>query len=341
MIRLDTADKVLLLDLLREARQIVTVTHTHPDGDAVGSSLGIARTLQADGRTVRMLFPDPVPDTLAFMLTDDEKRDCLVHSDSPALTETALAQADLIFCLDFNAFSRTEGLQGPLAAAPGRKILIDHHLNPVAGAFDLCISQADISSASELVFWVLDRIGARLPLSAATALMTGMTTDTNNFANSTWPSTFEMASRLLTLGVDRDALLQSINQSYEERRMRAMGELLEKMVLTPEGAAYMILDAATRDKYGLQDGDTEGFVNLPLSIRQVRLSIFIKEEDSRHFRVSLRSKQGTSANTFARKWFHGGGHEQASGGKLFIPDDIPAPSDAAAYLEKAIYAELS
>ena len=103
----------------------------------------------------------------------------------------------------------------------------------------------------------------------------------------------------------------------------------------------MILDAATRDKYGLQDGDTEGFVNLPLSIRQVRLSIFIKEEDDRHFRVSLRSKRGTSANTFARKWFHGGGHELASGGKLFIPDDIPAPSDAAAYLEKAIYAELS
>lgn len=339
MYRIDPIQAAAFRDLLGEARRIVTVSHTHPDGDAVGSSLGFAETLRRAGKEVVTVFPDPTPATLDFMLSGETRNNCLIHSENPAQTEAVLSRCDLLVCLDFPTLSRTESLAGPLAALNVRKVLIDHHPGPDAGAFDLCFSDTELSSASELTFWVLTALGAEIPLSAATALMTGMTTDTNNFSNSTRPSTFEMASRLLALGVDRDAILDAINRQYEERRLRAMARLLEKMVITPKGAAYMILDAATRDAFGLEDGETEGFVNLPLSIARVRMSLFLKETDG-HFRVSVRSKPGCSANRCAMRHFHGGGHELAAGGKLYFPQDIPTPADAAAYLEKVTDEEI-
>ena len=339
MYRIDATKTAGLARLLRNARRIVTVSHTHPDGDAVGSSLGMAEWLRAEGREAVTVFPDPVPRTLRFMFSEEAERNCLVYSENPAQVERLAADCDLLVCLDFPYLSRTDALERVLADSPAPKVLIDHHPHPDTGAFSLCFSDPDMSSASELVFWVLTALGAEIPLSAGTALMTGMTTDTNNFSNSTRPSTFEMASRLLTLGVDREAILDAINRNYEERRLRAMGYLLERMTVTPKGAAFMILDAAARDAFGLQDGETEGFVNLPLGIRNVRMSLFLKETDG-HFRVSVRSKQGVSASRCAMKHFHGGGHELAAGGKLFFPEDIPAPADAAAYIEKVTDEEL-
>ena len=339
MYRIDPIQAAAFRDLLGNAGRIVTVSHTHPDGDAVGSSLGFAETLRQAGKEVVTVFPDPIPPTLEFMLSGTAKKNCLIYSENPARTEEILSRCDLLVCLDFPTLSRTESLAGPLAALKVRKVLIDHHPGPDTAPFDLCFSDTEVSSASELTFWVLTALGTEIPLSAATALMTGMTTDTNNFSNSTRPSTFEMASRLLALGVDRDAILDAINRRYEERRLRAMARLLEQMVITPKGAAYMILDAATRDRFGLQDGETEGFVNLPLSIANVRMSLFLKETEG-HFRVSVRSKPGCSANRLARNWFHGGGHELAAGGKLFFPQDISVPADAAAYIEKATDEEI-
>lgn len=340
MERIDPRMTAALQDILRNASQIVTVSHTHPDGDAVGSSFGMARWLRSCGKEVCSLFPDPVPSTLDFMFTEEDRACCLTGSEQPEQARAALSRADLILCLDFPAFHRAESLEIPLQESTARKVLIDHHLHPDREAFDLCFSETEISSASELAFWVLDALGAELPVDAATSLMTGMTTDTNNFANSTYPSTLEMASRLLALGVDRDALVAEIYQSYDERRLRAMGLLLQEMTIMPEGVAYMILDGKRRDAFGLEDGDTEGFVNLPLAIGRVRLTIFLREEKDGLFRVSIRAKRGSSANQLARKWFHGGGHELAAGGKLFFPQDIPTPADAAAYIEKAIHEDL-
>lgn len=340
MQRIDTMKADAFRHLVEKARRIATVSHTHPDGDAVGSSLGMAHWLRSIGKEAFCFFPDPAPATLHFMLAG-ENGGCpvFVFENEPERSRQLLDSCDLIICLDFPNFSRTEPMAGVLADSPAAKVLIDHHLYPDTAPFSVCFSETDISSASELVYWVLDAAGAEIPLPAATALMTGMTTDTNNFANSVWPSTFEMASRLLARGVDRDAILQALNWNYEERRLRAMGLLLERMTVTPKGVAYMILDAATRDAFGLQDGETEGFVNLPLGIRNVRMSIFLKETDG-HFRVSVRSKKGTSANRMAATRFHGGGHELAAGGKLYFPEDIPSPADAAAYIEQATDEEL-
>lgn len=334
MYRIDSIKTKTFRDLVENARTVATVSHTHPDGDAVGSSLGMAEWLRSLGKDVTTVFPDPIPATLQFMLSDEAKGKCLIYTEDPDEVRQLLDRCDLIICLDFPAAHRTEAMAEVLCAASAPKVQVDHHMDPQADLFALSFSEEEISSASELAFWVMDAAGAELPLSAATALMTGMTTDTNNFANSTYPSTFEMASRLLELGVDRDAILERLNWSYEERRLRAMGRLLTQMKVTDKGAAYMILYAADSADFGLKEGETEGFVNLPLGIRKVRMSLFLKETDEGHFRVSVRSKQGTSAAETARKHFHGGGHERAAGGKLYFPQDIPSPADAAAYIEK-------
>ena len=166
-------------------------------------------------------------------------------------------------------------------------------------------------------------------------MLAGMTTDTNNFANSVYPSTFMMASRLLAAGIDRDAVVAALYTNYRENRFRLMGELLsENMKITDYGVAYMIIDRAMAAKYGIREGETDGFVNIPLGIDCVRMSLLLKEEEDR-FRVSVRSKKGTSANRCAALYFNGGGHELASGGKLFKGKDLPegTAAEAARYIE--------
>ena len=171
---------------------------------------------------------------------------------------------------------------------------------------------------------VLAKIGEvskaeNLPAECATALMTGMTTDTNNFNNSVYPTTLIMASQLLAAGVDRDFILQKINQEHTENRLRLKGFMLKDLLkVTDDGVAFMVLDKEAQLRYNMQEGDTEGFVNEPLSIAKVRMSIFARE-DKEEVRISIRSKKGTSANRCARLFFDGGGHENAAGGKLLIP----------------------
>ena len=205
------------------------------------------------------------------------------------------------------------------------------------------LSPTQISSASELLYWLLKALPevdgniGQLSAGCRTALLAGMTTDTNNFANSVFPSTFAMASELIASGVDRDFILDRIFRDFKESRVRAMSEiLLRELEITPEGAAYFIIREELWNRYGLEDGDLEGLVNIPLSIGKVCLSASLKECPDGVYRVSLRSKKGVSANRIAREWFHGGGHEQASGGKLFVGEDIASRDEVPAYVRKAL-----
>lgn len=330
-----------LEELVDAASRITVVTHTRPDGDAMGSATAMRSFLTScRSKEARIVIANAYSDTLAFILTKDGAGDILQHDRDRDDTEGWISSSDLIIALDFNAFKRTDALQDILSASKAKKALIDHHLSPDEAAFDVCISETEISSASELLFWTLMSMkgiegdASRLPEPALTALMTGMTTDTNNFANSVFPSTLEMASLLLSAGVDRDLILQNLYNSYRENRLRLMGMLLyEKMTITDDGVAYTILTKEEQQKYDLREGELEGYVNMPLGIENVRMSMFLKEDDG-YFRVSIRSKRGTSANRCATLYFNGGGHEQASGGRLFIPQDIADSSLAAEYIEK-------
>ena len=328
-----------LRSLVSAARKVTLAAHTHPDGDALGSTSALALYLQQLGKEVAVVLPDSPAPSLQFILPAQVTFLC---QDKEAEKAAAHIQAsDLIILLDCNAFSRTEGLQPLLSASKAPKVLIDHHLNPDTESFSLVFSTPDISSASELLYWILKDFSATLEMTAllaiGEALLAGMTTDTNNFANSVYPSTFRMASELIAMGVDRDALLQKIYQSYRENRVRIMGYMQNEgmHILEEEGAAYMILTKEIQQRFGILDGETEGLVNVPLTIGKVRLSILLKE-DGDHFRVSIRSKKGTSAQRLAATYFHGGGHENASGGKLYIGADVDTPEQAPAYLEKVL-----
>ena len=238
-------------------------------------------------------------------------------------------------------------LERQLEESEGRKILIDHHLNPARELFDLSFSETEISSASELLYHILRNTSAigndatRLGKKCAQSLMTGMTTDTNNFANSVFPSTLHMASDLLAAGTDRDFILNRLYNQYSENRLRLMGHMMKDLLkITGDGVAYIVLDRYTQEEYKTAEGDTEGFVNMPLSIADVRMSILAKEDNDR-IRISIRSKKGTSANRCARAYFNGGGHENAAGGRLTIPEDIIGIDEVGEYIERTTHTFLN
>lgn len=312
------------------ASYVCIVSHINPDGDAVGSCVALKHYL-ADvlGKRAEIVLQDDFPDALGFICDAED----IGHS---------IGNCDLVVCLDVGGLDRTGVLKAGIEASGAPKILVDHHKNPSGEEFDLVLSDTEVSSTCELLYDLLKMMPeiagnpAALPEKCRLALMTGMTTDTNNFANSVFPGTLTMASELLSTGVDRDVIIENVLNSYRENRLRAMGFLLDnKLVVSTLGYAYMILDREVIERFGLQDGETEGFVNLPLAIKKVRLSAFLKE-DNGFFRVSLRSKDGVSARELAVSTFHGGGHERASGGRLLCPGDISCAEEAGAFMEKAL-----
>lgn len=325
--------------LIKGASSPVIVTHMKPDGDAFGSSAAMYHFLRSIGKDrTRIVLNDKYPHSVDFIADGIDAGDILICDESKEDAFGAIAASDLIICLDFNAFHRTDMLERPLEESKAPKILIDHHLGPDLTKFAVSFPEEEISSASELLYHILMAMShtngdaSALPLPAATALMTGMTTDTNNFANSTYPSTLAMASALIEAGVDRDMILGNLFRRFGELRLRLMGHILKDILtITEDGVAYMILDKETLQEYRVAEGDTEGFVNMPLSIDKVVMSILLKE-DGDIARVSIRSKNGTSANRCAKLHFNGGGHENASGGRLYIGRDLESFADTDEYV---------
>ena len=334
-IRKEDTDR--LEKLFEEDCDFAIISHVNPDGDALGSSCGLFHFLKSLGKNASVILPTQVPDTISFIA---EGIDIIIGEKDPEEASRLINGCGVLFCLDFNSPRRTDCLESAIEESKAFKVLVDHHLAPEREKFNLVFSETQVSSASELLYHVLmqtqgiGRDASKLPPASAYCLMCGMTTDTNNFANSVFPETLEMASQLIAAGVDRDDILMNIYNKYAERRFRLMGYLLkDKLTITEEGVAYMILDKETIDNYGVEEGDTEGLVNIPLGIKEVRMSIFLKEKDDK-FRVSIRSEKGTSANRCAMQYFHGGGHENAAGGRLDKPSDVASAADAARYIEE-------
>lgn len=341
MITFNAVDINRLSSELNSATKTVIVTHFKPDGDAMGSSLAMYSFIkQFFSSKVKIVLNDRYPDSIAFMVSPEAEKDILTFDENSEEISRAISEADHIIALDFNAFHRTDRLEAALTKSDAFKILIDHHLNPDSDSFDLVFSYQQISSASELLYHILKATpqcqGKKelIPFYAAESLMTGMTTDTNNFANSTFPSTLQMASELIERGVDRDRIIFNLYNQYGENRIRLLGHALKDLLkITDDGIAYIVIDKETLERYNIEEGDTEGFVNMPLAIRNVRMSLLAKEDNDR-IRVSIRSKKGTSANRCSRLHFNGGGHENAAGGRLNIPEDVASIQEVGEYIEK-------
>jgi phosphoesterase RecJ-like protein len=313
-----------LSQLISDAETILITCHKSPDGDAIGSSLGLADYLRHLGKEPVVIVPDQYPDFLMW-LPNTEK---IIRYDKQRDKADLLFKiADLVFCLDYNAPSRVDEMEEALVSSPATRVLIDHHLNPDVPA-DLIISEPEASSTCELVFRLVWQMGAfpTLTKQFAVPIYCGMMTDTGGFTyNSSRPEIFFIISELLTKRIDKDKIYRNVYHNYSESRIRLMGYVMyEKLVYMPEyNAAYYTLTKDELKRFRFIKGDAEGLVNIPQQIKGLRLSISLREdtEKDRVVWVSLRSVDNFPCNLMAEEFFNGGGHLNASGGRLNCPMD--------------------
>lgn len=310
-----------LRDMLCEGhRRIVVVTHTNPDGDAVGSSLAWAEVLRRQGHEVTCIVPNKYPYFLDWMPGIDEI--VIFKHDAEGRAVAAIEGADLVFCLDFNAVSRLENLSAAIEAnTTARRILIDHHLSPDE-PFAVSFSHPDSSSTCFLVYSIIEALWGveAISLRMAQSLYVGIMTDTGNFAYSfLTPELFRAVAVLVERGISIPDIHNSVYNAYTEDRARLFGYAIDRKMETLQDGrvAYMSLQENEMRRYKFQQGDSEGFVNYALTIKRVKMSaMFLAHR--KFIRVSLRSRGGVDVNLFARKYFEGGGHKNAAGGKSFV-----------------------
>ena len=315
-----TADQLAhLSQLITAARTILITTHKSPDGDAIGSSLGWAEYLRTQGKEVTVIVPDQYPDFLHW-LPNSEK---IVRYDKHReKCDMLLKIADLVFCLDYNTPSRVDEMEQALVNSKATKVLIDHHLKPDVPA-KLVISEPEACSTSELIFRIVWQLQAfdRMTRQFAVPIYCGMMTDTGGFTfNSSRPEIYFIISELLTKRIDKDKIYRNVYHNYSENRLRLMGYVMyEKLVVMPEyHAAFYALTKQELVRFHFIKGDAEGLVNIPQQIKGLKLSISLREDTDKPNTVwvSLRSVDDFPCNLMAEQFFNGGGHLNASGGRL-------------------------
>ena len=303
-----------LADFLRAPRRVTLIGHRNPDGDAIGSTLGLSRALTPRGHEVSIVVPSELPAFLGFL---DGVDDVLVFDVDADASTAAIRDAELIVLMDFNALDRIDKTGEVVAQQTGTpRVLIDHHLDPEPIA-DVMFSDVDASSTCELVYRALADMGHAdwVTPPVAEALMTGILTDTGGFSYATTPTLFRVVAELFEVGVDNERLQDAVFNSMSEKQLRILGYCLhERLEVFPElGAALITLTKQDYEYYDIRRGDTEGIVNYMLRIGGIELAGFITEQP-KITKVSLRSKGDVDVRAIARDNFKGGGHLNAAGG---------------------------
>ena len=312
-------------ELLRKKEQnIVVIPHENPDGDAVGSAIGLAEVLQNQGHKLSVISPNNYPEFIKWFSSEIE---ILIFDKKKKESKELLKAADILFCVDFNEAGRAGKLEKHILNFDRPTILIDHHPNP-SDFSDYLISEPQYSSTAELLFDTLAKIDflKYINKQSAEALYTGIMTDTGSFShNISNPNTFKVIARLIEFGIDVEKIQSNVYHNFSANRMKLLGYCLnDKMEVFPEyRAAFISITKEELKNFDYQTGDTEGFVNYPLSINNVVFSaLFIEKEG--FVKASFRSKGGFPANKFSREHFEGGGHLNAAGGesKLKLDETI-------------------
>lgn len=302
--------------LIEGANRIALVCHMTPDGDALGSMLCMGRVLAAKGKKVSMISPDMPPASLHFL---PGATAVIVASANEGRAARILAEAHLVICLDFNDAKRVDRMARALLGSRAPRIVVDHHLNPVLPA-EVMVSYPQKSSTCALVFHLVEALGwlDDMDADAAACCCSGMMTDTGNFSyNSNDPDLYRILAVLVAKGVDKDALYTRLFNTNSEARVRIMGYGQYKaMELFPDhGAALITLSLEELERFGYRPGNTEGLVNVPLSIPGIYYSIYLREDRPDYVKVSMRSTGDFSVKELCERWFGGGGHRNAAGGE--------------------------
>lgn len=305
-----------LKELLKTGKRIVLVPHKNPDGDAIGSCLGLQRFLDARNHITHLISPNDFPEFLKWM----PGAESVINFDKKRKeAEDIIASADLIFTLDFNALNRAGDMEEVLEKATASFIMVDHHQSPHEYA-RITYSDAGMSSTCEMVYHLIDGLGAASAIDAeiATCLYTGILTDTGSFKYpGTTPATMRVAAELMERGAQHTQIHRHIYDTNRVERLQLLGCALQNLViLRPYRTAYITLTQEELNRHNFQKGDTEGFVNYALSLKDVVLAaIFIENKEEGIVKISFRSQGDFSVNDLARSHFNGGGHINAAGGR--------------------------
>lgn len=307
----------IVKELLASPQKIVIVGHKNPDGDAVGSCLGLSFFLKSLGHSTTVIMPNDFPDFLKWLSGVDE---IIIYEREKEKSTDLINTSDLVFTLDFNSLDRVGGeLQTVLESCSAKFVMIDHHQQPADYAV-ATYSDVKMSSTSEMVFHFMDALGHTNKLSKEIAinLYTGIMTDTGSFRfSSTSPTTHRVAAKLIEAGAESAIINQYVYDTNSPERMKLLGVALNNLVILPElHTAYITMTQKELDDHNFKKGDTEGFVNYALSVKGVVFAvIFIENKQENIVKISLRSKGHFSVNDFARNHYSGGGHINAAGGK--------------------------
>ncbi|MCT2562331.1 DHH family phosphoesterase [Chryseobacterium herbae] len=301
--------------LLTPESKIVILTHYNPDGDAIGSSLGLKHYLRAKGIPAEVIVPNDFPKFLKWM---PESKKVIIGEYKRKYAFELISGADVIFCLDFNAPSRIGILGEWLTKAKAKKILIDHHQQPEE--FDFVYSDTVIPATSQMIYHFIEAMGDEtlVDQDMAECLYTGIMTDTGGFRfRSTSATTHRIIANLIEKGADPSVITSNTWDTNTVSRLHLLALVLGRIEVVNDGkVAVLSLTRNELKEYGFQKGDTEGFVNYGLSIAGVKMAAFFMEDLYDDFiKISFRSKDDVDVNQFSRKYFNGGGHINAAGGK--------------------------
>jgi len=308
-----------LAKLINTPFNILVVSHYNPDGDAIGSLLAMVHYLNKKGHKVSAMVPNEIPHFLRW-LKDSEK--VIIFQKNQKKAFKIIGQSDIIICVDFNTPGRIKGFGSKLIPSKAIKVLIDHHPNP-DNIFDINLSDISVSSTAELIYKFILKAGDRKIIDSVIAecIFAGIMADTGCFSyNSSNPETFQIVADLLTCDINKDKIYNLLYDNFSSSRIKLMGYCLnEKMVIIPEfHVAYISLTREEMARYNFKTGDSEGFVNIPFSVKGIYITALFTEQKD-HIRISFRSRGDFAINEFCEKHFDGGGHKNAAGGESKLP----------------------
>ncbi|SEA10117.1 DHH family phosphoesterase [Psychroflexus halocasei] len=307
-----------LKSTLEKSKNIVIVAHKNPDGDAVGSSLGLSLLLKEvfNNKNIQVVLPNRFPEFLEWLPKQEQ---ILFFDQNNSEAKKSINNADLIFTLDFNSFGRTGEMSQELEQSKADFVMIDHHQQPDDYA-KFSFSDTSIGSTCEMIYLTIQHLGYEkfLTKEVGECIYTGIMTDTGSFKfSSTSSQTHRIIADLIDLGVENSKIHQNTFDNNSLSRLQLMGIAMNNLkVIAEKNAAYITLSQEELDLNDFKKGDTEGFVNYALSLKGINLAvIFIENKSEGIIKISLRSIGDIDVNTLARKYFNGGGHQNAAGGR--------------------------
>lgn len=308
-------DLATLREKLAQPCKIIITTHHKPDGDAMGSSLGLYNYFIQKGHHVKVISPTDYPYFLQWLPNNPE---VIIYTEKEEESKKLVAEAELIFCLDFNALSRINELGEEVRNASAIKIMIDHHLEP-EGFDDYRHWDINACATAQLIYdFIVYQLNDQKYINkdVATCLYTGIMTDSGSFRfPNVTANLHRIVADLIDAGAENWRIHQQVYDNATENRLRFLGFCLSNRleVLREFNTALISVSKEDLKPYDIQTGETEGIVNYALSINGIKLAAFIVER-SEKVKLSLRSVGTFPANEICKKYFNGGGHRNAAGG---------------------------